>query len=57
MIKVSLVKSVNVRSGQVPLRFRLKDGADVDLGGEMPPPQAHTASSHPSGDGISLFDL
>ena len=31
MIKVSLVKSVNVRSGQVPLRFRLKDGADVDL--------------------------
>lgn len=31
MIKVSLVKSVNVRSGQVQLRFRLKDGADVDL--------------------------
>ena len=31
MIKVSLVKSVNVRSGQVPLRFSLKDGADVDL--------------------------
>ena len=23
----------------------------------MPPSQVHTASSHPSGDGISLFDL
>ena len=31
MIKVTLLKSLNVRSGQVPLRFRLRDGDDVDL--------------------------
>lgn len=31
MIKVTLVKGLNLRSGQVPLRFRLRDGEDVDL--------------------------
>ena len=31
MIKVTLYKGVNVRSGETPLRFRLRDGKDVDL--------------------------
>ena len=31
MIKITLHKSVNVRSGEMPLRFRLRDGASVDL--------------------------
>lgn len=31
MIKVLLCKSLNVRSGEVPLRLRLKDGDAVDL--------------------------
>ena len=34
MFKVSLYKKVNARSGDVPLRFRLKDGKTVDLGYE-----------------------
>lgn len=31
MIKVILYKGLNVRSGETPLRFRLRDGKDVDL--------------------------
>ena len=31
MYRLSLVRSTNVRSGEVSLRFRLKDGKDVDL--------------------------
>lgn len=31
MIKITLLKSMNVRSGEVPLRFRLSDGEDVEL--------------------------
>ena len=31
MIKVTLYKGVNVRSGETQLRFRLRDGKDVDL--------------------------
>ena len=31
MIKVTLNKGVNVRSGETSLRFRLRDGKDVDL--------------------------
>ena len=31
MFKVTLYKSMNVRSGEVPLRFRLREGKDVDL--------------------------
>ena len=31
MIKVLLCKSLNVRSGKVPLRLRLKDGDAVDV--------------------------
>lgn len=31
MIKVTLYKGLNVRSGETPLRFRLRDGKDVDL--------------------------
>ena len=31
MFKVTLYKSMNVRSGEVPLRFRLREDKDVDL--------------------------
>lgn len=31
MFKVTLLKSLNVRCGQVPLRFRLQDGKNVNL--------------------------
>jgi len=31
MVRITLFKSLNVRSGEVPLKFRLKDGRDVDL--------------------------
>ncbi len=31
MVRITLFKSLNVRSGDVPLKFRLKDGKDVDL--------------------------
>ena len=31
MIKITLHKSLNVRSGEMPLRFRLRDGESVDL--------------------------
>ena len=31
MFKVTLYKSLNVRSGEMPLRFRLRDGKKVDL--------------------------
>lgn len=31
MIKVTLYKGINVRSGETPLRFRLRDGKVVDL--------------------------
>ena len=31
MFKVTLYKSKNVRSGEVPLRFRLREGKEVDL--------------------------
>lgn len=31
MFKVTLYKSMNVRTGEVPLRFRLREDKDVDL--------------------------
>ena len=31
MLKVTLLKSLNVRSGDVPLRFRLQDGRKADI--------------------------
>lgn len=31
MVRITLLKSLNVRNGEVPLKFRLKDGRDVDL--------------------------
>lgn len=36
MFKVTLYKSVNVRTGEVPLRFRLREGTNVDLALETP---------------------
>ena len=36
MFKVSLYKSMNVRTGEVPLRFRLREGTNVDLALETP---------------------
>ena len=35
MFEVTFYKSMNVRTGEVPLRFRLREDKDVDLALEM----------------------